>query len=460
LAIRQGTLTVLAPISREPGKLEELQAHLETVRKLIEEDRVAGRNARFRRMRTLHYARWVIVEAQRAPDGRDFPASLLFSTQYDKPRCGHLKELVREGDDGLLPNLLEIYRCCEGFDAEAGPDAVRVRRYLLRHRKRASAFYVGAFRRSLPRIEAEERLTAQIRKAASAPALQGQAPHRVWRAIRTQLDRSPRDGDAGTRLYLAWDRRKAQAIWWGIRLALAAGLLAALWFAPVAVALAGVVVLAGVHWLRSLEERDADELARLEAAESDADKSARESLHEARLREVEDVWPQNQMTVVSIVKPSRLRRVLQRAVMLLIWARARWKFRRGLLDGVPTIHFAHWNVIDGGHRLVFVSNYDGSWSAYLDDFIAHGAPAVTAIWTHSYDFPKTRYLIYDGVTDACRFKRANRRYQLPPQVWYCAYPHLSVEEINRNSELVEGLYDRRLGRPGHRERTLAWLAKL
>jgi hypothetical protein len=434
------------------GQLRALLEHVESaVRKTGQENDLVP----FRKMRTLHYARWVIVEPQRAPDGRSFPASLLFSTQYDKPRRRHLDELIRLGEEGLL----RIYSCCEGFDGEAGPSPVRLRRYLHRHRQRASAFYIGAFRRSLPRIEAEERLTAEIRRVAGSLP-EGLAPHLIWRAIRSQVRRSKSDGDAGTPLRLAWDRRKASLIWNGIRFGLIAALLLALWFAPVFVALLGVAVLAGVHWLRSLEERDADELSRVEAAESDADKSARESLHEDRLRKVEDIWPQNQMTVVSITKPSRLRRVLQRAVQVLIWARARWKFRRGLLDGVPTIHFAHWAVLDGGHRLVFVSNYDGSWSAYLDDFIAHGAPAVTAIWTHSYDFPKTRYLIYDGVTDASRFKRAVRRYQLPPQVWYCAYPHLSVEEINRNSELVEGLYNPKLGRPGRREETLAWLAKI
>ena len=43
----------------------------------------------------------------------------------------------------------------------------------------------------------------------------------------------------------------------------------------------------------------------------------------------------------------------------------------GELGGIPTIHFAKWALIDGGARLLFLSNYDGSWETYLDDFLAH-----------------------------------------------------------------------------------------
>ena len=165
LASPQGTLSGLTPISREPGRLEELRARLAVIDDHVTRDRAKTGPVPFGMMRTLHYARWVIVEAQRTPDGRSFPASLLFSTQYDEPLDAHLAELIQWSEKGLV----EIYDCCEGFDAEAGPDSVRLRRYLRKHKHRALAFFIGAVRRSLPRIEVEEQLVKEIRKGGPAP---------------------------------------------------------------------------------------------------------------------------------------------------------------------------------------------------------------------------------------------------------------------------------------------------
>ena len=35
---------------------------------------------------------------------------------------------------------------------------------------------------------------------------------------------------------------------------------------------------------------------------------------------------------------------------------------------ISTIHFARWVVIDNDQRLLFTSNFDGSWETYLRDF--------------------------------------------------------------------------------------------
>ena len=43
----------------------------------------------------------------------------------------------------------------------------------------------------------------------------------------------------------------------------------------------------------------------------------------------------------------------------------------GSLIGVSTIHFVRWVLIDDGRRLMMVSDYDGSWESYIDEFAEH-----------------------------------------------------------------------------------------
>src|SRR5262249_26582502 len=82
---------------------------------------------------------------------------------------------------------------------------------------------------------------------------------------------------------------------------------------------------------------------------------------------IEDIVTQNQMTVIVRIKPSMWSRVLLR---LVLWAGSRvGQNSNGALSGISTIHFARWVIIDNGTKLLFESNYDGSWERYIDDFI-------------------------------------------------------------------------------------------
>ena len=86
----------------------------------------------------------------------------------------------------------------------------------------------------------------------------------------------------------------------------------------------------------------------------------------------EDLSPQNGLTHIVPVKPGRFRRgVLTFVLSFVECARSLLCFR-GNLDGIETIHFARWVLLDDG-TLVFFSNYDGSWESYLGDFVEQGA---------------------------------------------------------------------------------------
>jgi len=108
--------------------------------------------------------------------------------------------------------------------------------------------------------------------------------------------------------------------------------------------------------------------------------------------------------------------------------------------GIPSIHFAHWSMIDKGRRLLFVSNFDGSWENYLDDFIDKASVGLTGIWSNTAGFPKARWLVLDGAREGSRFKAYARDSQTNTNVWYSAYKQLTVQTIDNNSAIREDLF--------------------
>jgi hypothetical protein len=145
------------------------------------------------------------------------------------------------------------------------------------------------------------------------------------------------------------------------------------------------------------------------------------------------------MASITFVKPGLFRRLTLRLTLLLMNLIARCR-TNGELSGIPSIHFAHWSLIDGGRRLLFLSNFDGSWENYLDDFIDKASHGLTAIWSNTVGFPRTAFLVRGGARDGTRFKDIARQKQVFTNVWYSAYPDLTVTTINANSTIREDLF--------------------
>jgi hypothetical protein len=89
--------------------------------------------------------------------------------------------------------------------------------------------------------------------------------------------------------------------------------------------------------------------------------------------------------------------------------------------------------------LLFLSNYDGSWENYLDDFIDKASVGLTGIWSNTEGFPRTRFLTRDGARNGTRFKQWARWAQSPTLAWYSAYQDLTVQAIDNNSAIREEL---------------------
>jgi membrane protein implicated in regulation of membrane protease activity len=186
-------------------------------------------------------------------------------------------------------------------------------------------------------------------------------------------------------------------------------------------------------WLRWLERRD----------------SAQDGppVNERLIREMaqrEDWIPQNHMGSIVLVKPGVLRTILVHAGHRALGLALRVIATDGYLGSMRTVHFAHWAFINNGSRLMFFSNFDHSWESYLDDFIEKAHAGLTLAWGSSVGFPPARFLVLDGASHGRKFKNWARHSMAVSRFWYSAYRDLTVDQIERNARIADGLRKERL----------------
>jgi len=153
----------------------------------------------------------------------------------------------------------------------------------------------------------------------------------------------------------------------------------------------------------------------------------------------ENYFAQNHMVSVTTRKPGLVRWLTLRLVFWVSAQVAAKVYREGFLGDIATIHAARWITIPGTRKLVFLSNYSGSWESYLEDFITRLHEGLTAVWSNSIGFPRAKNLIEGGATDGERFKRYARASMQPTRFWYSAYPNLTTDHVRCNAAMRRGL---------------------
>jgi deferrochelatase/peroxidase EfeB len=195
------------------------------------------------------------------------------------------------------------------------------------------------------------------------------------------------------------------------------------------VALAVVIVALGAGYLafRIGEDHDGTE-----------DRAADHAIN-AEMFARENRCAQNHMISITRRKPGLLRAFTSRLVFLAIGTLGGKLYQPGFLSEIGTIHFARWLTPQGSKDVIFLSNYDGSWESYLEDFITRAHYGLTGVWSNSIGFPRAKNLVLQGATDGERFKRYARRSMVPTRFWFSAYPELSVGALRRNAAIRRGL---------------------
>ena len=181
-------------------------------------------------------------------------------------------------------------------------------------------------------------------------------------------------------------------------------------------------------WLRVLENRDPPQ-----------DEPPRNEEVLRKMARREDLIAQNHMGSVVHLKPGVLRAVTVRLALCGLGLVLRVVARDGYLGSMRTIHFAHWALLSNGARLMFLSNFDGSWESYLDDFVEKAHGGLTLAWTSGVGFPPTQYLVMNGATQGRKFKAWARHSMAESLFWYSAYKSFTVNQIERQACVADGL---------------------
>lgn len=373
---------------------------------------------------TLHVARFVIIEALTNDDIRahgeephHWPPTLAFLGDVDGDAELFMAELAVRAGEGLR----RIFDHCAGFSV-GHTDLLS---WMRAHNRRPAANYVNWRGRTVRQVREEAALVERLRGYLNSPELAAMRGHPLAQhaALRARVEVDVAQGE----LQLS-EPEPTPAPWW---LANAFHLVA---WPLVLLLLSPLLLLAAPCYLWQLR--------RLERADPEnRERPTRE--HLARLAEQEDLDVSNQFNVFGQVKPGRFRRATIRVLLGLLDYSARHVYRRGYLTRVQTIHFARWVLLDGGRRVYFASNYDGSADSYMDDFINKVAWGLNLVFGNGVGYPRCRWLILGGAKYEQKYKYTLRRNQLPSESWYKAYPGLTAVDLARNARIRAGLALRR-----------------
>jgi hypothetical protein len=370
----------------------------------------------FKRIVSIHFARFVILDKGVDVKGNSIAARLVFTTNYDRPLDHHLQELVSVAGKGLW----RIFSLCDGFPAGEF-DSGFLKAFLSSHNKKAATFYVGVGYRSVQQIHNEHVLRCAINDFADSnrAVLQGEPALAARQQIidfvhsRPDLQWAKLPEPAAS---AAWDFAFYGKI-----------ILVFLLF----VVLLPLIVPFVIVWMLIM-------LAHEMSEKDDPDPVTKDHIRALENRETQIV--QAQFSALGNVKPGKFRLATMMFLLRSTDFLAPYLFSKGKLSGIPTVHFARWLILEEGRQMLFLSNYDGNSEDYLRDFIHIAAKQLTLMFCHTQGYPKTRLMVFGGAKDAEGFMAWARYHQIITNVWYSANKEVSVMNIYNNNKIRNGLY--------------------
>jgi hypothetical protein len=339
---------------------------------------------------------------------------LLFTSNYDGALTDHVNEWVTQAG----PALDEIWGRCEGYPSgrETNPDKFKREfvAYLQRHSYQPGAFYLGYRGESVKAVRGYNTVMARVQEFVDLPDVERYAANK----LQALIDILPEAVKRSQPLKPVTNFLRSMSKLLLFVLDLLWHLLIVFIFRP----------------LQNLVLRRDPPL----------NLNLSEELQEGIL-DIEDVVTQNQLTVISRIKPGIWTGIKLRVVLTGIHLVGKYYQNQGSLGGIATIHFARWVIIDRGRWLLFTSNYDGSWESYIGDFVDKAAAGMDAIWRSAPNYPK------QGSIDIEAFKAIIRANQVRTQTFYSAYPHETIINILNNRTVARAL---------EKQRVTDWLGRL
>jgi hypothetical protein len=479
--VSQQALTVIVEV--QPDKLDNLRDLLhkinhQTLRQIENRSLDEPIIFPFEDLKTVHFSRFFLLDNLKDTNGESYPPMLGFTTNFDGKLNAHLKEISEVASLGLD----RIYSHCKGYPPK--PKAKDRIKYLKSNNLAPKLFWGSKFGHTVADMRAEGKLRNAVNKY-----LDDAREKEDWSKISNADARQRIVQFIKNREDLRWAINKHpkpstfnRILYWG-KLARILGtvalmLLSALFFLVsvtgfnlcehfgeygcwVMNSLAGflaVILLWLGAWIligRIYEKKD-DQI-RAKTPPPDARERERIDKRYYEMLDMEDQFFQNQLTVYGTIKqPYWFKRTTLKIALKLFALNGAYRSTKGKLSGIPTIHFARWIMFNKNRNVMFLSNYNGNWENYLSEFIERSAPAMNLTLGQMVGYPQVKWLIGKGAHDEQLFKKVVRENQYPSQVFYSAYPDLTVRNILNNSRFRDGLHQE----PKDEEELKAWLGYL
>lgn len=352
-----------------------------------------------------HFARLVIL-----PDGNrgEDAKRLLFASNFDGEVDDYLAHVIQ-----ITTDLDAIFSKCEGYKG-----STHFAKFIKEHDQTPAVFLMAFPGESVESIKGLIELRQQAEKLLDQPNYR--------KALREIQKLEPRQNPV-SRVFsgiLSFFKRVFDALALGVRLPIGGvQLFRAYGLRTVAQAVGAVLNTTPVKFDYTQTDPDdcdgcqplapGDEVVRYDRAET---------------VEIEDVFTQNQMNIISVNDPKRFE--MNMAIYGVVNLGSQLS---GTSAGISTIHFARWIPIDDNKRLLFVSNYDGTWENYIGDFVDKSHAVVDGAWYATIGWPNA------GCRDIEYFKLGIRCHQTQSNVFYSAYPESTVMNIQTASQLKAAL---------------------
>jgi len=423
---RHIAVSIVCPIT--PVNVTPLIKYLEALNHTLH-SRPTLEHPLFHKIKTHHFCRWTVLPASTGKHGT-YPAQLLFESNIDESLDQYLERLIQQDRE----TLTAIYQHCEGFEAAS------IKRYLSEHNIAAPVHFRGAHYHSQQQIQDDQALYKELESFINEKHSNGSLINYFDLGLKEQLSKTLKEKG------INWPfetMQKQPTPYWPRLLGGIALLPALLPFIalPLAIFLGAWYIA-----LRKHEKTDIPEIHN--------DNMAARHNHIRHVTQEEQQAIQSPMTSIVEIKPGRFRLLTLKVVLWAINLLADIFYNKGKLGSINTIHFARWLIIDNNKRLVFLSNYDGSWENYLGDFIDRAAVGLTAVWSNTEGFPAAKHLLFQGAKNDIAFKAYARKSQLKTHCWYSAYPELTLQNILNNSHIRQGF-----NRPMNDKQLSKWLAR-
>jgi hypothetical protein len=403
--VTQNTCTIVTRI--KPNDLDALDELLTGIGKDLENNQYLH----FAKIASLHMAALIIA----AKDPR-FPPTLIFESNFDGTADDFLRELVTNGRAGLDA----IYSKCEGYPSGTALTEAAVLTYLRQHSLPTPAFFVGLPGQTVGSIRNAVAVREEINRFLDAEMAKNSIQRLSAIQVRDRIV-AHLENDSPVKPEIPADTFAS--------------------YGPIAqrntfvfglLALIAVVILSPllIIWILAVRYLEVHEQKMPVRPDPPVDE---------RTYAMEDLFIQNHLATLGVVKSNLLRRFTIRMALPVVGLSWRRILLRGGFGGIFTLHFAHVNWLDDGKRILLMTGYDGSALEYIGNFTDIAGMYINAAYGNVENFPACRWMLLGGAASLSGDAGWARQHMQYTPVFYSAYPNETLLNLMKDLDVRDHL---------------------